>query len=80
MAIKKHSLELAQRHTDRDLSMLTDSGVVNCLVSTITELKRERFKTKEYLTRFQELCNYWTINSNIDYSDISQEIENHLNQ
>jgi|32_taG_2_1085360.scaffolds.fasta_scaffold04026_9 hypothetical protein len=44
MAIKKHTLERAQRHTDRDLSMLTDSGVVNCLISTIEELKREILK------------------------------------
>ena len=51
MAIKKHTLELAQRHTDRDLSMLTDSGVVNCLISIITELKRERFKNKRIFNK-----------------------------
>jgi len=48
MAIKKHTLERAQRHTDRDLSMLTDSGVVNCLISTIEELKRERLKEYQH--------------------------------
>ena len=48
MAIKKQTLERAQRHTDRDLSMLTDSGVVNCLIYTIEELKRERLKEYQH--------------------------------
>ena len=58
MAIKKHTLELAQKHTDRDLSIMTDSGVVLALISTIKELKREIFKSKEYQDSISDYSEY----------------------